>query len=538
MVSAHIQPKEATMTNQNNIISETFRQDGTLATRLIKDGYKLRLFQYDRDGQVVFCQDLDNRSFNPTDITYNDGCVASITRHDILSDGRTVSQYDALGHVITSVELNKDDIVNFSPAGYIKSIVKHIHRYPSGGPVVEIEEMQFNDNGYIVSSTHKVKMTRFFESGEEKWMTVDAKQYYPDGKLLTHITYKQKTAHTGGISSNNQEDEAASYISSITQYSETGKVQITAQLGEYDEISFNGEKVACITKRVKKSDGTLDIMSQTTYYTSGNICTVTNFKDGKVISSVTYDETGKPQSSTQQGNEQYQDIFANTKNKRTFEKAMAKASQMTVQQAAQILGVSLTITEKELKKIYRKLSMQWHPDRNPGNEEQATRMMQLINEAYGVMCEYLRKKTDTNTNNNWNNPNNNWNHPNNNGNQNNQNNNQTAAEQAWQKLQKAIMDYENAKFNYEQAQRDSDDALKKMSDAYWKMHKHRVKETIDFYHKMCELHDKAKKIEYEAWNRMFQARQHMCDCEREYKRIMNTYKSTFSGKCYEYQRAA
>lgn len=48
------------------------------------------------------------------------------------------------------------------------------------------------------------------------------------------------------------------------------------------------------------------------------------------------------------------------------------------------LGVSKTADEKELKGAFRKLAMQWHPDKNPGDAA-AERKFKEINEAYEML---------------------------------------------------------------------------------------------------------------------------------------------------------
>lgn len=46
-----------------------------------------------------------------------------------------------------------------------------------------------------------------------------------------------------------------------------------------------------------------------------------------------------------------------------------------------VLGVSPDASDEEIKKAYRRLAKQYHPDRNPGDKE-AAKKMQQINDAY------------------------------------------------------------------------------------------------------------------------------------------------------------
>ena len=50
-----------------------------------------------------------------------------------------------------------------------------------------------------------------------------------------------------------------------------------------------------------------------------------------------------------------------------------------------ILGVARNASDTDIKKAYRKLAMQYHPDRNPGKEKWANEKFKAINEAYGVL---------------------------------------------------------------------------------------------------------------------------------------------------------
>ena len=58
----------------------------------------------------------------------------------------------------------------------------------------------------------------------------------------------------------------------------------------------------------------------------------------------------------------------------------------------QILGVPRNATEEQIKKSYRKLAMQYHPDRNPGKEKWANEKFKEINEAFSVIGDPEKRR--------------------------------------------------------------------------------------------------------------------------------------------------
>lgn len=64
---------------------------------------------------------------------------------------------------------------------------------------------------------------------------------------------------------------------------------------------------------------------------------------------------------------------------------------MAAQDYYKTLGVKRDASEQDIKKAFRKLAQQFHPDKNPGDKE-AERRFKEINEAYGVLSDAEKRR--------------------------------------------------------------------------------------------------------------------------------------------------
>jgi DnaJ-class molecular chaperone len=58
----------------------------------------------------------------------------------------------------------------------------------------------------------------------------------------------------------------------------------------------------------------------------------------------------------------------------------------------QILGVAKNASQAEIKKAFRQLAFKYHPDTNPGKEQEAAERFKEISEAYGVLGDENKRR--------------------------------------------------------------------------------------------------------------------------------------------------
>ncbi|NXF30939.1 DNJB8 protein, partial [Nyctibius bracteatus] len=52
-----------------------------------------------------------------------------------------------------------------------------------------------------------------------------------------------------------------------------------------------------------------------------------------------------------------------------------------------VLGLQKSASQDDIKKSYHKLALKWHPDKNPGNTEEAEKKFKAVAEAYEVLSD-------------------------------------------------------------------------------------------------------------------------------------------------------
>ncbi|MBI2815999.1 MAG: molecular chaperone DnaJ [Acidobacteria bacterium] len=57
----------------------------------------------------------------------------------------------------------------------------------------------------------------------------------------------------------------------------------------------------------------------------------------------------------------------------------------------EVLGISRTANDDEIKKAYRKMAMQWHPDKNPDKKAEAEEKFKEASEAYSVLSDAQKR---------------------------------------------------------------------------------------------------------------------------------------------------
>ena len=58
----------------------------------------------------------------------------------------------------------------------------------------------------------------------------------------------------------------------------------------------------------------------------------------------------------------------------------------------EILGIAKDASESEIKKMYKKLAVKWHPDKNPENKEESEKKFKEISEAYQILSDPQKRE--------------------------------------------------------------------------------------------------------------------------------------------------
>ncbi|MBE0479985.1 MAG: DnaJ domain-containing protein [Dehalococcoidia bacterium] len=58
---------------------------------------------------------------------------------------------------------------------------------------------------------------------------------------------------------------------------------------------------------------------------------------------------------------------------------------MSLKDYYRVLGVSREASSEDIRKAFRRLALEYHPDRNPGNTQEAEARFKEINEAYEIL---------------------------------------------------------------------------------------------------------------------------------------------------------
>ena len=53
----------------------------------------------------------------------------------------------------------------------------------------------------------------------------------------------------------------------------------------------------------------------------------------------------------------------------------------------EVLGIEEDAEDNQIKKAYRKLALKYHPDKNQGNEEEASKKFREVQSAYDVLMD-------------------------------------------------------------------------------------------------------------------------------------------------------